>query len=103
MVASGHPERGGDVLGVHGVDEVGQAGAADHVRSDATVVENVAEVGNPTRPRAGLGALDDDDHDRLARGVADGDLTAPPSSIDGIVRYYTTVVQGLSIQAWDGP
>jgi AcrR family transcriptional regulator len=40
--------------------------------------------------------------DRLARGVTDADLTAPPASLDAIARYYTTVVQGLSIQARDG-
>jgi AcrR family transcriptional regulator len=40
--------------------------------------------------------------DRLARGVTDGDLTAPPTSLDTIARYYTTVVQGLSVQARDG-
>lgn len=40
--------------------------------------------------------------DRLARGVTDGDLTAPPTGLDAIARYYTTVVQGLSIQARDG-
>jgi AcrR family transcriptional regulator len=40
--------------------------------------------------------------DRLARGVAEGDLTAPPAGLDAIARYYTTVVQGLSIQARDG-
>ena len=40
--------------------------------------------------------------DRLARAVTDGDLTAPPASLDAIARYYTTVVQGLSIQARDG-
>ena len=40
--------------------------------------------------------------DRLARGVTEGDLTAPPTSLDAIARYYTTVVQGLSIQARDG-
>ena len=40
--------------------------------------------------------------DRLARGVADGDLAVPPDSLDAIARYYTTVVQGLSIQARDG-
>ena len=40
--------------------------------------------------------------DRLARGVTDGDLTAPPAGLDAIARYYTTVVQGLSIQARDG-
>ena len=40
--------------------------------------------------------------DRLARGVTDGDLTAPPASLGAIARYYTTVVQGLSIQARDG-
>ena len=40
--------------------------------------------------------------DRLARGVADGDLAAPPASLDAIARYYTTVVQGLSVQARDG-
>jgi AcrR family transcriptional regulator len=40
--------------------------------------------------------------DRLTRGVTDGDLTAPPAGLDAIARYYTTVVQGLSIQARDG-
>ncbi|WP_449062960.1 hypothetical protein [Planomonospora algeriensis] len=55
--------------------------------------------------------------DRLARGVTDGDLTAPPAGLDAITRYrrsaegigpqagdecYTTVVQGLSVQARDG-
>lgn len=40
--------------------------------------------------------------DRLARGVADGDLTVSPSRLDAIARYYTTVVQGLSVQARDG-
>ena len=40
--------------------------------------------------------------DRLARGVADGDLTARPAALDAIARYYTTVVQGLSVQARDG-
>ena len=40
--------------------------------------------------------------DRLARGVADGDLAATPDSLDAIARYYTTVVQGLSVQARDG-
>ena len=40
--------------------------------------------------------------DRLARGVTDGDLTAPSASLDAIARYYTTLVQGLSVQARDG-
>lgn len=39
---------------------------------------------------------------RLARGLTEGDLTAPPASLHGIARYYTTVVQGLSVQARDG-
>ena len=39
---------------------------------------------------------------RLARGITDGDLTALPSSLDAIARYYTTVVEGLSVQARDG-
>jgi AcrR family transcriptional regulator len=39
---------------------------------------------------------------RLARGVTEGDLSAPPDRLDAIARYYTTVVQGLSIQARDG-
>ena len=38
----------------------------------------------------------------LARGVADGDLVVSPARVDAIARYYTTVVQGLSIQARDG-
>lgn len=40
--------------------------------------------------------------DRLARGVTDGDLTAPPAALDAVARYYATVVQGLSVQARDG-
>jgi AcrR family transcriptional regulator len=40
--------------------------------------------------------------DRLVRGVTDGDLAAPPAGLDAIARYYTTVVQGLSVQARDG-
>jgi AcrR family transcriptional regulator len=40
--------------------------------------------------------------DRLARGVTDGDLTAPPAGLGALARYYTTVVQGLSVQARDG-
>src|ERR1700722_1675821 len=40
--------------------------------------------------------------ERLARGIADGDLTVSPASLDGIARYYTTLVQGLSVQARDG-
>src|SRR5580692_4847961 len=39
---------------------------------------------------------------RLVRGTVDGDLAASPASLDAIARYYTTVVQGLSIQARDG-
>jgi AcrR family transcriptional regulator len=40
--------------------------------------------------------------DRLARGVTDGDLTAPPTGLGALARYYTTVMQGLSVQARDG-
>jgi AcrR family transcriptional regulator len=40
--------------------------------------------------------------DRLARGVTDGDLTATSAGVDAIARYYTTVMQGLSVQARDG-
>ena len=40
--------------------------------------------------------------ERLERGITDGDLTAAPARLDAIARYYTTVVQGLSVQARDG-
>jgi AcrR family transcriptional regulator len=40
--------------------------------------------------------------DRLVRGFADGDLAASALSLDAIARYYTTVVEGLSVQARDG-
>src|SRR3954447_23361122 len=43
-----------------------------------------------------------ENRDRLGRGVADGDLVASAASLDAIARYYTTVVQGLSVQARDG-
>lgn len=39
--------------------------------------------------------------DRLARGIAEGDL--PPSAdVDKLAAFYTTVLEGLSIQARDG-
>ncbi|MFC5185683.1 TetR/AcrR family transcriptional regulator [Actinomadura harenae] len=40
--------------------------------------------------------------DRLVRGVIEGDLTVSMDDLDALARYYTTVVQGLSIQARDG-
>jgi AcrR family transcriptional regulator len=40
--------------------------------------------------------------DRLARGVTDGEIMAAVGGLDAIARYYTTVVEGLSIQARDG-
>ena len=51
---------------------------------------------------AGRRAMQAEIRGRLARGTADGDLTASPATVDAIARYYTTVVQGLSIQARDG-
>ena len=40
--------------------------------------------------------------DRLVRGATDGDLSAPPASLEAVARYYATVVQGLSLQSRDG-
>ncbi|KQW77957.1 TetR family transcriptional regulator [Devosia sp. Root413D1] len=40
--------------------------------------------------------------ERLARGVADGDLAVGDTQLTGIARYYTTVMHGLSIEARDG-
>jgi AcrR family transcriptional regulator len=40
--------------------------------------------------------------ERLARGVAEGDLVASDGRLDAMARYYATIVQGLSIQARDG-
>jgi len=40
--------------------------------------------------------------ERLDRGVTDGDLLVSPIGLDAIARYYTTVMQGLSLQARDG-
>ncbi|GAA0911384.1 TetR/AcrR family transcriptional regulator [Virgisporangium aurantiacum] len=39
---------------------------------------------------------------RLTQARTDGDLTTSPDTLDAVARYYTTVVQGLSIQARDG-
>ncbi|MGH6760837.1 MAG: TetR/AcrR family transcriptional regulator [Phyllobacterium sp.] len=39
--------------------------------------------------------------DRLARGVAEGDL-APSADVNRLAAFYTTVLEGLSIQARDG-
>jgi len=40
--------------------------------------------------------------ERLARGVAEGDLMASEATLDAMARYFATVVQGLSVQARDG-
>lgn len=40
--------------------------------------------------------------DRIRRGITDGDLAVSPDRVEPIARYYTTVMQGLSIQARDG-
>jgi AcrR family transcriptional regulator len=39
---------------------------------------------------------------RLQRGVDEGDIALSPAALDAIARYYTTVMQGLSVQARDG-
>jgi AcrR family transcriptional regulator len=62
-------------------------------------VENAGVRGFLTDLRRGQLAII---RDRLARGVADGDLTATPAGLDAIARYYLTVVHGLSVQARDG-
>jgi AcrR family transcriptional regulator len=47
-------------------------------------------------------AIYDEIQGRLRQGVADGDVVAPPARVDAIARYYTTVVEGMSVQARDG-
>jgi AcrR family transcriptional regulator len=44
----------------------------------------------------------DENRERLARGAKDGEFPDRPEVLDAMARYYTTVVQGLSIQARDG-
>lgn len=39
--------------------------------------------------------------DRIARGIAQGDLS-PSADVDRLAAFYTTVLEGLSIQARDG-
>lgn len=52
MVASGgHPECGGDELGVHGAGEVGQAGAPDHARPRWAPTYTLTETGHHAEPR----------------------------------------------------
>ncbi|HEY4199194.1 MAG TPA: helix-turn-helix domain-containing protein [Devosiaceae bacterium] len=43
-----------------------------------------------------------DIRDRLTKGVADGDLSLSKGTVDGMARFYTTVMHGLSVQARDG-
>jgi AcrR family transcriptional regulator len=52
--------------------------------------------------RAFLAGLRHDMFTAIRDRLADGDLNASPASVDAIARYYTTVVQGLSVQARDG-
>ncbi|MVU82883.1 TetR family transcriptional regulator [Nocardia sp. ET3-3] len=40
--------------------------------------------------------------DRLRRGITEGDLAVTADRVEAVARYYTTVVQGMSIQARDG-
>lgn len=61
-----HPEGDGHQLGVHGVDQVDQAGAAHRSRCKAAVVEDVGQVGRRCGLLSGLGDLGDDDM-RIAR------------------------------------
>ena len=50
----------------------------------------------------GREAQRDEIRERLARGVAEGDLSASDDRLDAMARYYATIVQGLSVQARDG-
>lgn len=52
--------------------------------------------------RAFLAGLRHDMFSAIRDRLADGDLTASPANLDAVARYYTTVVQGLSVQARDG-
>ncbi|MGH3676444.1 MAG: hypothetical protein ACRDU5_12035, partial [Mycobacterium sp.] len=68
-----HAERDGHQLGVHGVDEVDQAGAANRSRRKAAGVEDVGKIGRRRGLASGLGDFGDDDV-RVARvlGLAMG-------------------------------
>jgi AcrR family transcriptional regulator len=50
----------------------------------------------------GRRAQRDEIRERLARGVAEGDLLASDERLDAMARYFATIVQGLSVQARDG-
>jgi AcrR family transcriptional regulator len=52
--------------------------------------------------RAFLAGLRHDMFSTIRDRLAQGDLTASSAHLDAIARYYTTVVQGLSVQARDG-
>ncbi len=45
--------------------------------------------------RSASGDMRTEIEDRLARGVTEGDLSEPPGGVDGVARYYSTVVQGF--------
>lgn len=40
--------------------------------------------------------------ERLRRGVADGEITAPPSHLDAVAGFYATLLHGMSVQARGG-
>ena len=56
-----HSERGGDELGVQGVDQLGEARAAEQLGPDACGVEDVAEVVGRGRLPCALGLPGDQD------------------------------------------
>src|SRR5512135_342071 len=56
-----HSERGGDELGIQGVDQLGEAGAAEQLWPDACWVEDVAEVVGRRRVLCALGLPGDQD------------------------------------------
>jgi len=51
-----HAERGGDELGIHGVDQVDQPGAAEHPGRDAARVEHAATDGAANAQAANAGS-----------------------------------------------
>jgi hypothetical protein len=56
-----HSERGRDELGIQGVDQLGQAGAAEQLGPDACRVQDVAEVVGRRRVLCALGLRGDQD------------------------------------------
>ncbi len=102
-----HAERGGDELGVHGVDQVCEAGAAEHAGRDSGRVQAMADIGGRCGCPPGFGAFGDDDvRVGCALVVAVGQATLQDLPAGRVERHWMRALaqadrSGIDVQVGD--